>query len=52
MADTKLKCLRVLDILNETDSNNSLTIAQISEKWVLFDSATIIKPTKPCLNCR
>lgn len=37
MADTKLKCLRVLDILNETDSNNPLTTAQISEKLALFD---------------
>lgn len=37
MADTKLKCLRVLDILNETDIDHPLTTAQISEKLALFD---------------
>lgn len=37
MADTKLKCLRVLDILKESDSNNPLTTAEISEKLAVFD---------------
>lgn len=37
MADTKLKCLRVLDILNETDIDHPLTTAQICEKLELFD---------------
>lgn len=37
MADTKLKCLRVLDILKGTDINNPLTAAQISEQLGLFD---------------
>lgn len=37
MADTELKCLRVLDILNETDINNPLTTAQIADKLALFD---------------
>lgn len=36
MADTKLKLLRVLAILKETDKNNPLTTAQISEKLNLF----------------
>jgi predicted DNA-binding transcriptional regulator YafY len=39
MADIKLKCLRVLDILNETDIDHPLTTAQISEKLALFDLA-------------
>ncbi|MEO1814540.1 MAG: WYL domain-containing protein [Acetobacterium sp.] len=37
MADTKLKCLRILDILNETDINNPLTTAQIADQLALFD---------------
>lgn len=36
MADTKLKCLRVLEILNETDINTPLTTAQIADKLTLF----------------
>lgn len=35
MADIKLKLLRVLDILKETDQSNALTTAQISEKMEL-----------------
>ncbi|WP_331552463.1 hypothetical protein [Acetobacterium sp.] len=37
MADIKLKLLRVLEIIKETDENNPLTTAQISEKLRLFD---------------
>jgi len=36
MADIKLKLLRVLEIIKETDKNNPLTTAQISEKLGLF----------------
>ena len=37
MADTKLKCLQILNILNETDIDHPLTTAQISEKLTLLD---------------
>jgi len=36
MADIKLKLLRVLEIMKETDGNNPLTTAQISEKLKHF----------------
>lgn len=37
MAETKLKCLRVLEILQGTDLNNPLTTAQIEQQLGLFD---------------
>jgi biotin operon repressor len=36
MADTKLKMLRVLDILTETDPDHPLTTAQIADQLSLF----------------
>lgn len=36
MANIKLKLLRILEILKETDKNNPITTAQISEKLRLF----------------
>jgi predicted DNA-binding transcriptional regulator YafY len=37
MADTKLKCLRILEILRETDENNPLNSTGIQKKLALHD---------------
>jgi predicted DNA-binding transcriptional regulator YafY len=39
MAEIKLKCLRILEILKETDENNPLTTAGIQNKLALYQLA-------------